>query len=72
METGKYLSFYFEAIQKGRQEGSIKSYPLDLIGGFLYQDFVAMMNFISTQSDTSKQGETIQQGFELFWDGIKI
>lgn len=71
METGKYFSFYFEAIQKGRQEGSIKSYPIDLIGAFFYQDFIAMMNFISTQSDTSKHGETIQQGFELFWDGIK-
>jgi len=72
MESGKYFSFYYEAIQKGLVEGSIKPYPVDLIGGYLYQDIVAVMNHIRMQSDSGKKDEAIQQGFELFWDGIKI
>ncbi len=72
LESGKSFSFYYEAIQKGLQEGSIKPYPIDLIGGFLYQDIVAVMNHIRTQPDQNTLTETIQKGFDLFWDGIKI
>jgi AcrR family transcriptional regulator len=71
MESGKYFSFYYETIQKGLVEGSIKPYPIDLIGGFLYQDIIAVMNHIRLQSDPVSVDEAIQQGFELFWDGIK-
>lgn len=70
-ETGKYFSFYYNAIQKGLDEGSLKPYPVDLIGGFLYQDIVAVMNHIRMQSDSGLLNEAIQQGFELFWDGIR-
>jgi AcrR family transcriptional regulator len=71
METGKYFGFFYQAIQKGLDEGCIKPYSIDLVGGFLYQDFVAMMNYIQMQPDAGKQEESIQQGFELFWDGIR-
>ena len=71
LETGKHFSFYYDVIQKGLDEGSIKSYPVDLIGGYLYQDIVAVMNYIRMQPDPGKLDEAIQQGFELFWDGIR-
>lgn len=72
LESGKNFSFYYEAIQKGLIEGSIKPYPVDLIGGFLYQGIVAVMNHIRLLSDPGIVDEAIQQGFELFWDGIRI
>jgi AcrR family transcriptional regulator len=71
-ESGKFFRYYYETIQKGLEEGSIKPYPIDLIGGFLYQDIVAVMNYLRLQSDPGKQEVSIQQGFELFWDGISI
>ncbi len=70
-ETGRYFSYYYEAIQRGLEEGAIKSYPVDLIGGFLYQDLVAAMNLLRTQPKPAKQEEIIQMGFDIFWDGIK-
>ena len=70
-QTGKYFSYYYEAIQRGLEEGTIKPYPVDLIGGFLYQDIVAAMNLLRTQSKPAKQKEIIQMGFDIFWDGIK-
>jgi hypothetical protein len=33
---------------------------------------VAVMNHIRMLPDPDKQAQTIQQGFELFWDGIRI
>ncbi len=70
-ETGKYFSYYYEVIQRGLEDGTIKPYPADLIGGFLYQDIVATMNLLRTQSNPRKQEEIIQMGFDIFWDGIK-
>ncbi len=72
LESGKNFSFYYEAIQKGLNEGNIKPYPVDLIGGYLYQDIVAVMNHIRLLSDPGNVDEAIHQGFELFWDGISI
>ena len=71
-ETGKYFSFYYETIQKGLTEGRIKPFPIDLIGGFLYQEIVAVMNYLRLQADPAGQAQSIRQGFELFWDGISI
>jgi len=71
-KSGEFFSFYYDTIQKGLQEGVIKPYPVDLIGGFLYQDIVAVMNHLQVQPDTSALHISIQQGFEIFWDGIKI
>jgi AcrR family transcriptional regulator len=70
-ESNKYFAYYYEAIQKGLQEGGIKPYPVEIIGEFLYQDLVAMMNRLRAQPDPSKQEETIRMGFDIFWDGIK-
>ena len=72
LESGKYFSFYYDAIQKGLEAGSIKPYPVDLIGGFLYQAIVAVMNHIRLQPDPDTISQAIQQGFDLFWDGISI
>jgi hypothetical protein len=70
-ETGKLFSFYYETIQKGLEEGAIKPYPADLIGGFLYQDIAAVMNLLRSQSSPRKQQELIGIGFEIFWNGIR-
>ncbi len=70
-ETDKTFAFYYAAIQKGLAEGSIRPYPPELIGGFLYQDIVAVMNLIRMQPDPARYDEWINQGFEIFWNGIK-
>lgn len=70
-ETAKQLDYYFAAIQKGFAAGVIKPYPVELIGGILYQDIVAVMNLIREQPDPAKQEEIIQAGFNIFWGGIK-
>jgi hypothetical protein len=70
-ETGKFFGYYFEAIQKGLAEDSIKPYPPELIGDFLYQDIVAVMNLIRRQPDPVKQTEYIRMGFEIYWNGIR-
>ena len=72
IKTGMIFRFYYDAIQKGLAEGSIKDYPVDLVGAFLYQGIVAVMNYIGMQPDTTKRDESIQQGFDIFWDGIRI
>lgn len=71
-QTAQYFRFYYETIQKGLDEGAIKPFPIDLIGAFLYQDIVAVMEHLRLQPDPVKQEEAIRQGFELFWDGISI
>ena len=70
-ETALYFGFYFEAIQKGLQEGSIKPYRADLIGGFLYQGIAAVMGLIIMEPDADIHWKLIEQGFEIFWNGIK-
>lgn len=70
-ETNKFFAYYYEAIQKGLHEGAIKPYPLELIGGFLYQDIVAVMNILRGQSSPGRQEEIIQVGFDIFWNGIR-
>ena len=71
-ETAKSLEYYYDAIRKGLEEGAIKPYPAEVIGTILYQDIVAVMEHLRLQPDPGKQEEAIQQGFELFWDGISI
>jgi AcrR family transcriptional regulator len=71
LETGKYFTFYYEAIQKGLQEGSIKPYDVDIIGGILYQDIVGVMNIILGYTDPARQEEVTRLVFDIFWDGIK-
>lgn len=70
-ESGKFFDYFYDAIQKGLDEGALKPYPLEVLGGFLYQDIVAVMNLLRAQSSPKKQNETIQVGFDIFWDGIR-
>jgi AcrR family transcriptional regulator len=70
-QTDQFFGYYYAAIQQGLAEGSIKPYPAGLIGGILYQQLVAIMNMIRLQTSSAQQAETIQQGFEIFWNGIK-
>jgi AcrR family transcriptional regulator len=71
MESDQFFGFYYAAIQKGNQEGILKPYPADLIGAFLYQGLVAVMSYLRIQTDPGKHAEIIQQGFDIFWDGIR-
>jgi len=70
-ESAKFFDYYYLAIQKGLEEGSIKAYPYELIGEMLSQEIIAVMNLINRQPDPSKQEGYIRLGFDLFWDGIK-
>jgi AcrR family transcriptional regulator len=70
-ESGKSFVYFYDAIQKGVDEEALKHHPLELIGAFLYQDIVAVMNLLRTQPKLKKQEEIIQAGFDIFWDGIR-
>ncbi len=70
-ESEEYFDYYFTFIQKGLAEGKIKPYPVELIGGMLYQDIVAVMDLIRAQSDPERIEEYISTGFDIFWNGIK-
>lgn len=70
LETARYFGFYYVTIQRGLDEDSIKPFPIDLIGGYLYQDIVAVINHMLAQP-ASNMENAILQGFELFWDGIR-
>lgn len=70
-ESARSLAYFFDAIQKGLREGSIEPYPADLIGGFLYQDIVAVMNHLRTHADPVTAEHAIRQGFEIFWKGVR-
>jgi len=71
-ESGKYFGYFYGALQKGLDEGSIKPYSLEILGVFLYQDIVAVMNILKTQPDSAWREETINAGFDIFWNGIKV
>lgn len=69
-ETEKHFAYYFTAIHQGRVDGSLKPYPVELIGAVLYQDIVAVMELIVGQPQGEVRKQYIQSGFEIFWDGI--
>jgi AcrR family transcriptional regulator len=71
LESYKFVDYYFTAIQKGLAEDCIKPYPPEVIGGFLYQDIVAVMDLLQAERNPARQDEIIQMGFDIFWDGIK-
>lgn len=70
-ETAVVFDFYYITIEKGLTEGSIKPYALDLIGNILYHDLVAVTDYIRARPDTDQQQRAIEDGFTIFWDGIK-
>ncbi len=69
--TALHLGYYFTAIQRGLQENVLHPYPLEMIGGFFYQDIVAVMDLLRAQPDPARQAEWIQAGFDIFWNGIR-
>ena len=71
-ESNQSFAFYYAAIQKGLAEGCLKPYPLELIGGMLYQSIVAVMNLLGAQPDPAQQADTMRMGFDIFWDGIRL
>jgi AcrR family transcriptional regulator len=71
-QSAHYFGYYYVTIQRGLAEERIKSYPIDLIGGFLYQDIVAVMNVLMAMEDAAARDEVIQNGFRIFWDGIRV
>lgn len=70
-QSEKFFDYYFEAIQRGLEEGITKPYPIELIGSLLYQDIVAVMNLTTSNADLAKIESYKQLGFDIFWDGIK-
>ena len=70
-ESEQFFDYYYEAIQRGLGEGTIKACPVELVGSLLYQDIVAVMNLVTNVSDPAQQENYIQLGFDIFWDGIK-
>ncbi|UCD42593.1 MAG: TetR/AcrR family transcriptional regulator [Chloroflexota bacterium] len=70
-ESEQFFTYYYQAIQRGLAEGAIKPYPVELIGGMLYQDIVAVMNLLTAETGPEGQENLIQLGFSIFWDGIK-
>lgn len=70
-ESERFFDYFYSAIQRGNEERVLKPYPLEIIGGILYQDIVAILNLIKAQPDKAKQAEYIRSGFEIFWDGVR-
>ncbi|HZU86121.1 MAG TPA: TetR/AcrR family transcriptional regulator [Anaerolineaceae bacterium] len=66
-----FLDYYFITVQRGLEAGLIKPYPIEMIGGLLYQNLVGMMNLLRAQPDAEQQAALIRMGFDIFWDGIK-
>lgn len=69
-ESNRTFAYYYTAIQKAREEGVLKPYPVELIGGMLYQAMVAVMILIRMTPDPAQQAAFIQQGFDIYWSGI--
>lgn len=70
-QSNQFLAYYYAAIEKGLQQGSIEPYAAELIGSILYQQMVAILNLIQAQPDAAQRDRYIAQGFEIFWNGIK-
>lgn len=70
-ESNQFFLYYYNAIQQGFQEGSIKAYPPGLIGDFLYHDIVAVIQHLRRQPEPGQHAQIIRQGFEIFWAGIQ-
>ena len=70
-ESQQHLGYYFAVIQKALEENAIKPYPFELVGNTLYQQIVGVMDLIRRQPDVTTQDAYIDQGFEIFWNGIR-
>jgi AcrR family transcriptional regulator len=70
-ESAHLFEYFYSAIQRGNEERAIKPYPVEIIGGILYQDIVAILNLIKAKPEKEEQVEYIRAGFEIFWDGVR-
>lgn len=70
-ETEKFFQFYYMAIELGLSEGSIRPYPIELVGNLLYHNIMAVMDLVRALPDPDRREDYIQIGFEIFWNGIK-
>lgn len=70
-ESEQFLGYYFTAIQRGLSEGSIKSYPMDVIGNMLYHGMAAVIEMTRDLKDKELVESYLNMGFEIFWNGIK-
>jgi len=70
-ESEQFFDYYYTAIHRGLNENAIKTYHVELIGTFLYQGIVSVMNLISAGINPERHETYIQNGFEIFWNGIK-
>ncbi|MFN2135143.1 MAG: TetR/AcrR family transcriptional regulator [Candidatus Promineifilaceae bacterium] len=70
-QTAVNLGYYFQAVEKGRHSGAIKPYSVELVGGFFYQGIVAVMNLLRDEPDAARREQLINDGFDIFWNGIK-
>jgi len=69
-ETNRVFLFYYETIQKGLQEKSIRPYPIEIVGNLLYHSMVSIIDIINANPDLNKK-RTIELGFEMYWNSIK-
>jgi AcrR family transcriptional regulator len=70
-ESEQFFGYFYETIQRGLADTAIKPYPSDLVGGILYHDIVAVINCVRAQADQSLREQTIADGFDIFWHGIR-
>lgn len=69
--SGRFFQFYYQAIQKGREEGVIADYPVELVGNLLYHNIVAVIDVARMVPDRDQQAGLIETGFKIFWNGIR-
>lgn len=71
LETARSFSFYYETINRALLQAEIKPLPVELVGGFLYQGIAASVNHIQNKGGLANAADAIQQGFDIFWDGVR-
>ncbi len=69
-ETNRVFQFYYETIQKGLQEKSIRPYPIEIVGNLLYHSIVSIIDIINANPSLNKK-RAIELGFEMYWNSIK-
>jgi AcrR family transcriptional regulator len=69
--SDQMFGFYYHAIRTGLEEGCLGPYPPELIGGLLYQDIAGVMDCLIANPDAEKARMYIDQGFEIYWNGIR-
>lgn len=67
----KQVEPHFKLIQKGIEQGVIKSLPVDLIYSLISNQVFGLYQYITSNNlSKTEQHETIQTTFEMLWDMI--